>query len=520
MSQNPNNGGGDASADSLGSDIVKISKHNSLDSEFTNITISSRQRESTAAEELGEVNSRYRSIVEDAGQEYGADAKTEKELEPKRQAALKIRNEQLLKSIKTIALACNVDLCFVVDATGSMKCYIDGVKDAIREVPAHGKHFHNDDYTLSMDGWPDRYPNGDPSGLTADGIFERISEKGIDYYFGKITEHTNTMIKAFETSFCNQIEQFDIKDVLKISSSVISAVSESVSNAMSDSGRSSRPDRVYTLDSAVPDWSALEVHDGTFLTYQYPNSVHDVLKNKPLKRFATDSARIQIAANPFAKGGERLVYYGRDLESNEDVVLKEYIRLYKPEDTAHRHEVANKMQVVAEFFAMQFMDACEEKMRAQIPATLEFLPVKTLLLGPTAAPRCLTYEEFLGHDVRYVRFTNNSKGVMHEADAQAHGISVEMLRFVVAFSHYTYTVSKGKLMVVDLQGVVKPTTTTGGRPTVVLTDPAIHSEDPTRFASTNLTNRGMSYFFESHRCNEFCAALGLPKVDPVKLIKA
>jgi hypothetical protein len=74
-----------------------------------------------------------------------------------------------------------------------------------------------------------------------------------------------------------------------------------------------------------------------------------------------------------------------------------------------------------------------------------------------------------------------------------------------AFSHWTHHVTSGYLMVVDVQGVRDSVAGT-----FVLTDPAIHCQHEHRFGRTNLGRGGISARFVSHRCNDICAALGLP----------
>lgn len=60
-------------------------------------------------------------------------------------------------------------------------------------------------------------------------------------------------------------------------------------------------------------------------------------------------------------------------------------------------------------------------------------------------------------------------------------------------------------MVVDLQGVVTSDST--GKKMIILTDPAIHCKDTTRFESTNLGEDGINAFFGAHECSKFCKAL-------------
>lgn len=63
-------------------------------------------------------------------------------------------------------------------------------------------------------------------------------------------------------------------------------------------------------------------------------------------------------------------------------------------------------------------------------------------------------------------------------------------------------------MVVDLEGIVSRISWTG-ETGVVLTDPAIHCKDVTRYMPMNHGPDGMKNFFASHVCNQFCKKLGL-----------
>ena len=68
-------------------------------------------------------------------------------------------------------------------------------------------------------------------------------------------------------------------------------------------------------------------------------------------------------------------------------------------------------------------------------------------------------------------------------------------------------------MVVDLEGIVRHVSS--GEVAVLLTDPAIHCVDVTRFGPMNHGVKGMENFFEQHKCNNFCRALGLDKYLPI-----
>ncbi|CAB4378084.1 uncharacterized protein OCT59_012206 [Rhizophagus irregularis] len=181
-----------------------------------------------------------------------------------------------------------VDLCFVMDCTGSMGEYIEGAKDAIEKVVEYmaklepaikirvgfcGYRDHCDnpirlqvfDFTYSceefknylsnvpatggggdgpedvlgglnaavtkmtwrnttrvllhigdypphghqFDNPEDDYPDGDPYGLTEEQVLREMRSAEIHYFFGKITEYTDTMIKVFQ-SIIGEFPVFDI----------------------------------------------------------------------------------------------------------------------------------------------------------------------------------------------------------------------------------------------------------------------------------------------------------------------
>ena len=55
----------------------------------------------------------------------------------------------------------------------------------IGDYPPHGRRFTY---------LGDNYPNGDPHGLTAECVLEKMKSKNILYFFGKITDETEKML--------------------------------------------------------------------------------------------------------------------------------------------------------------------------------------------------------------------------------------------------------------------------------------------------------------------------------------
>ena len=91
---------------------------------------------------------------------------------------------------------------------------------------------------------------------------------------------------------------------------------------------------------------------------------------------------------------------------------------------------------------------------------------------------------------KYEKYNNNA-GWIKESIA-------DVTLLAQAFSHFSYQISKGYLLIVDLQGV-------GG----YLTDPQIHCLDGNKFGNGNLNYVGILKFFLTHKCNKYCKNLEL-----------
>jgi len=75
-----------------------------------------------------------------------------------------------------------------------------------------------------------------------------------------------------------------------------------------------------------------------------------------------------------------------------------------------------------------------------------------------------------------------------------------------SFSHFTHYYTEGKLMVVDIQGVIIK----GQQGEIyIYTDPQIHSIDRRGYGKGNCGREGMERFFRTHKCNDICVGLKL-----------
>lgn len=53
-----------------------------------------------------------------------------------------------------------------------------------------------------------------------------------------------------------------------------------------------------------------------------------------------------------------------------------------------------------------------------------------------------------------IKFSNNGNYKLKKEEAAMLGIPIEWLDFIMAFSHWTFAVTEGQAMVVDLQGTL------------------------------------------------------------------
>ncbi|KAI1694506.1 alpha-protein kinase vwkA [Ditylenchus destructor] len=82
---------------------------------------------------LRDTNKNLRQIYEEEGLNYGKDASAT-ELTSRLFSALKLRQASVANVLKILNASRNVQLCFLVDVTGSMASYINGVRDSIFKI--------------------------------------------------------------------------------------------------------------------------------------------------------------------------------------------------------------------------------------------------------------------------------------------------------------------------------------------------------------------------------------------------
>jgi len=150
----------------------------------------------------------------------------------------------------------------------------------ICDYPPHGRRFTS---------IKDNYPDGDPNGLAAEDVLEKMKSKNILYFFGKITSYTDKMIQIFR-GIVGEFPVFDLVggDPIKLIDKISKATSSSITMAVSLTstvGSDPKNGNVYSLqqrkldmDTNEPKWKNLPLQKGVIMWYFIPETLEE-LKN-------------------------------------------------------------------------------------------------------------------------------------------------------------------------------------------------------------------------------------------------
>ncbi|CAG8439636.1 11458_t:CDS:1 [Funneliformis mosseae] len=485
-----------------------------------------------------------------------------------------LREKAISSMLKRIKSAMNVDLCYVLDCTGSMYRHISAAKDCILQVVSYmestnpsikirvgfcGYRDHCDgddklqifDFTNSYDqfrnnisekvsakgggdgpedvlggldaaitqmSWLhttrvifhigdcpphgrqfttmyDSYPEGDPNGLTAESVLEKMQSSNILYFFGKITHHTDKMLSIFR-DIIGEIQVFDF-DSVELISKYFQATCLTITSSVSLTATLGND--VYSLrrkeleiDTEEPDWDTIEEQTGAVLRYRLPKTLDDIMNKEYFQKSNADLQNLsfKLAPKPFSVGAERYAYFALEVKRvpAEKVVIKEYLEIGRKANSVERYLEAVEVSAIAHFLSKQFNI---EAKRVGINKKVKFLQAKLLRSTTTGFKKQYYTIEPNLRNAKYKRFNVNS------------GIITEFHSTLEAFAHFTYDYTEGYLLVYDLQGAEFSDQ-------FLLTDPAIQCTDSLRFGRTNLGKRGIEdCFLANHKCSSVCKKLGL-----------
>eukprot|EP00656_Telonema_subtile_P050736 TRINITY_DN6653_c0_g1_i3.p1 TRINITY_DN6653_c0_g1~~TRINITY_DN6653_c0_g1_i3.p1 ORF type:complete len:691 (+),score=205.46 TRINITY_DN6653_c0_g1_i3:122-2194(+) len=195
------------------------------------------------------------------------------------------------------------------------------------------------------------------------------------------------------------------------------------------------------------------------------------------------TAVVKIAPEPFSKGAMRAAYRMSDCGAvgpMKNMVCKMYMDKSAANEGTFRRDV--QLQMVATRYAEAFNQNAPPKMVTFISASYARRRAQDTEL--------VAVEMFVPG--KYLKFNSNSDFALGSGDANFH-------KTPQAFSHFTWHHSKGKEIIVDIQGVNE-----------YYTDPQIHNVTGEGYGEGNLGPDGIEAFFSKHVCNSVCEYLGLP----------
>eukprot|EP00670_Eutreptiella_braarudii_P008585 CAMPEP_0174313090 /NCGR_PEP_ID=MMETSP0810-20121108/4740_1 /TAXON_ID=73025 ORGANISM="Eutreptiella gymnastica-like, Strain CCMP1594" /NCGR_SAMPLE_ID=MMETSP0810 /ASSEMBLY_ACC=CAM_ASM_000659 /LENGTH=500 /DNA_ID=CAMNT_0015421731 /DNA_START=56 /DNA_END=1558 /DNA_ORIENTATION=+ len=232
------------------------------------------------------------------------------------------------------------------------------------------------------------------------------------------------------------------------------------------------------------------ISPGMLLTSQPVSKTEKVRKHEYVNdKWDVQIIDVQVSPQPFAAGANRLVYNVTDFSApkgQQNKVAKAAINSPPPEarnETFNEVVMQKKCQMLAREFnklgppkPINFIDAC----------IIEFVERPMDLSG--GHPLMVMEPRLEGE---YKKHSNNFGFVAFDDRNTPQ-----------AFSHFTFQFTKGKEVVVDIQGVEDN-----------YTDPQVHSNipdsQPPVWGQGDMGETGIVKFFETHRCNALCKAMHL-----------
>lgn len=201
--------------------------------------------------------------------------------------------------------------------------------------------------------------------------------------------------------------------------------------------------------------------------------------------WTTKEITISMGTRPFQEGTMRTVYAMKDFSlppGHQDCVAK---ISKNPMEDRKTYFAEVEMQMQCKQLAMEFNKRCPpKKIDFIVPCVVEI----TRRRAPNGGPFILGVEPALRG--RYQKHSNN------------YGfVSPDDRNTPAAFSHFTYCLSGGRLLVCDIQGVED-----------LYTDPQIHSNEGHgifKYGKGDMGVEGIRQFFATHKCNPICEFLGL-----------
>lgn len=371
----------------------------------------------------------------------------------------------------------------------------------VGDSPCHGMAYHGPDKNFGRYSG-DSHPAGDPHGLIPEQIVSDLRNMQVQYFFGRLGSYTDMMIAKFNTFVGGMYiisENMDAKSMMStITSSIVTSVSTSVSST-SRTDDKKHEKKVVMIVEGEPTWSTVDEERAMVFRMTVPDSIESIIEvfdpeaDKCIMDFPDPiPIRMKIAPFPFAQGAMRAAHYAQFLDTASAGVVKEVLYVKDSMRTKERYEATLQCHRIGKCLALEF-----NRQKPSDCPSIEFCDANILWMSGRPGQPFMAMEtsvpgafEKYNANNGHVGKNPSPAGTNHEA--------------VQAFSHWTYQVSRGNLLLVDCQGGYDRASNR-----FVLTDPAVHCKDLSRFGGTNMGTKGMNYFFSTHVCNGHCRRLHL-----------
>lgn len=233
---------------------------------------------------------------------------------------------------------------------------------------------------------------------------------------------------------------------------------------------------------------------------------------------STQLGKSMLSPCPFAKGGMRNAYFLKTAKGMYVVkrynteTLKHIIESLGIRETDAIYKEVNSY-LVAGYFANLWNDSLPDGFDLATNKVSFLKPCVFHLRRAQGAVETVFGEEYV--EGNFIKWNSNAGYVNTDAVAKER----LMADMASLFAHFTWQKSRGRLMVVDIQGWNLGKQHEARR--IVFTDPQIHTFSSVvgctrrqdvlykRFSMGNLGRIGMMGFFKTHTCTRFCKAMGL-----------
>ncbi|XP_031558814.1 uncharacterized protein LOC116295195 [Actinia tenebrosa] len=267
-------------------------------------------------------------------------------------------------------------------------------------------------------------------------------------------------------------------------------VMQSLENEAASLIRASQTMPFFPLDELkAANSKSNRVKDAILWKYDYPTSQW---RGQSTMVYIGD----QLKLAKEKEGSHRDVYAVEFINENEQrrrYVAKRY-RKYK---TMQQYQNDVLSQMKAKQYVALFNQQLYQKAAGVPVGDIQFLPVVLLqLVNSNGQTEIFNAEPYMSGE--FIKLTNNTDWINKHRRTD----------LVLAYSHFTYQASDGKLIIVDIQGWA-PLDNQG---CTFLTDPQIHSTVYKCFGTGNFGKEGYDNFWKMHpECNKICKMLGLER---------